>query len=173
MHLNGFDFVIIVILALSTLLGLARGFILELICLIPWIAAIALALIFSNILSAKFSDGGAQSTLIHLAAFLVIFIPGYMLAALGTHFIKSSVKDGSLSRSGSNKVLGMVYGFIRGLLLILLILMIAKATKLNQAGWYQKSQLAPYGGGFINIVTPIINNNSNPTMIKIAQCIIT
>lgn len=176
MHLNGFDIVIITILTLSTLLGMARGLILELLCLLPWALAFFFACFFYLSVGDHYFlviDSGRFRSFI---AFAFIFIIVFMAGSLVSHCLKSTHKDSGLSRSGTNKVLGMIYGFLRGLLIVLLIIAFAEQTGLNKAPWYKQSRLVPLGG-FANIAEPqitnVINNNSTTNnIINVSECII-
>lgn len=178
MHLNGFDIIIISLITLSTLLGLARGFIMEVVCLIPWVVAITLAMMYSPVFDQKYLEGGREHHH-NLLAFFIVFVPAFLLGILGAHYVKEPVKESELSRSGTNKALGMIYGFLRGLLFLLIVFVSIDKLGMTGSGFYDNSALAkPLGGFFVappfinNEVNNVFNNPTTTNVTKIAQCII-
>ncbi|MEM8766666.1 MAG: CvpA family protein, partial [Pseudomonadota bacterium] len=68
------DIVILIIVLLSSVIGLVRGLFKELLSLVVWFAAIALALYFSDTLGARLVDQIADESFRTVIAFFIIFL---------------------------------------------------------------------------------------------------
>ena len=136
------DYVIIGIVAVSAVISLIRGFVREAISLLGWILAIWAALGFSASLSPFFARFIEVPSLRELAAFLVIFL-GVLFVAGVTNFILGLLVE-KTGMSGTDRVLGMVFGAARGVLIVALLVVLAGFTKLPADPWWRASILIPH-----------------------------
>ena len=81
-HLNGVDWVIIVILSLSTLLSLWRGFAREALSLAGWVAAFILANLFVDPMASLLSNWIVNITGRYVAAYAIIFVSTLLVAQI-------------------------------------------------------------------------------------------
>lgn len=146
--LNWADYIIIGIMVFSTLTSILRGFISEAISLVTWIIAAIIALKFMHPLSIYLQNLIRTPSLRLLVAFIIIFILIIIIGSIINHFLSIFVKNTGLS--GTNRLLGMIFGFARGILLISIFILFAKMTSLTRSPWWQGSQLIPY---FLNIAS--------------------
>ena len=72
-QLNGADWVIIVVLSVSTLLSLWRGFVREALSLLGWVAAFVVAHLFVDQLALQLSSIIANVTGRYVAAYAILF----------------------------------------------------------------------------------------------------
>ncbi len=140
--MNWADYLIIIVIALSMLIGLWRGLLREAISLATWIAAFAIAFLFAE-------DGAA-----HLAPYLDI--PSLRVAAaFGGLFLATLLLGGLVSiiasqlvdytgLTGTDRVLGMVFGLGRGAVVIAILVLAAGLTPLPKDPWWQQSRLLPH-----------------------------
>ena len=138
--MNFADYFIIAALALSVLVGLWRGFIGEVLALACWVAAFWVAWQFGDKLAAQFtaiSLPSARLVLGYAICFVAVLIAGALLG-----FVMRKLIAGS-GLSGSDRLLGMVFGLIRGLALVTLTVLILGFTPLPRDPWWQQSQLLP------------------------------
>lgn len=141
--MNWADWAIVVILTLSSLISLARGFIKEAFSLFIWVAALVTANLFGHRLEQYLADTIATPSLRAMTAFAGIFIAVLLLGALLNYLIGMLVKATGLS--GTDRVLGMCFGLIRGLLIVLILLIyVPSFVPIKQDPWYQQSSLIPY-----------------------------
>lgn len=140
--MNWADYLIIIVIALSMLIGLWRGLLREAISLATWIAAFAIAFLFAE-------DGAAHLTpyldipsLRVAAAFGGLFLATLLLGGL-VSIIASQLVDYT-GLTGTDRVLGMVFGLGRGAVVIAILVLAAGLTPLPKDPWWQQSRLLPH-----------------------------
>lgn len=133
------DVIIIFVIFLSALFSLMRGFVKESISLATWILAIWIASTFAAKLAAIFPDS-LESEAVRLAAgFGLLFIVTLMLGALVNVLVAHFVKKTGLS--GADRVFGVVFGFLRGILIIVVFVVVSSFTPLPEQEWWKSSNL--------------------------------
>jgi membrane protein required for colicin V production len=140
---NGADWIIVVIVTISVLISLLRGFVREALSLLVWIVAFVVAFFFSERL-APLLDGVIQvPSLRYLAAFAILFVCTLIVGSLVNFLLAQLIRMTGLS--AIDRLLGTLFGFSRGVLLVLLVLIFLPKIlpPVQQDAWWQKSQLIP------------------------------
>ncbi|MDH3342478.1 MAG: CvpA family protein [Gammaproteobacteria bacterium] len=133
------DVIIIFVVFLSALFSLLRGFVKEAISLTTWIMAIWISTTFAPRL-AVFLPESIESEAVRLSvAFGLFFIITLMLGALVNVLIAHFVKKTGLS--GADRVFGILFGFLRGLLIIVVFVVVGSMTPLPEQAWWKSSNL--------------------------------
>lgn len=141
--MNGADWAIVIVLTLSSVISLARGFIKEAFSLVIWLIALICANLFSHRLEEFLVNAISTPSLRAMAAFLLVFISVLLAGALISFLIGLIVKATGLS--GTDRLLGMVFGFTRGLLLVMIFLIyVPNYVPVTKDSWFQQSKLIPY-----------------------------
>ena len=139
--MNWADYAIIGILALSVLMGLWRGLISEVLSLGVWIAAVWVAWVFGGDVAAWIGDSvslpSARMVLGYGACFFTVLILGALL-----NFALHKLVEGT-GLSGSDRMFGMLFGLLRGVLVIVVGVMLLGFTPFPRDPWWQQSQLLP------------------------------
>lgn len=139
--MNLFDWFLIVILVWSTILAFVRGLLLELFSLGGLIAGVLLASwnyhSFALILSRLIPNPAAAN----VVAFLLIAI-GIMVLCTVAGKVLNSTAD-AIGLGFFNRLFGAAFGFARGCLIGVAIMM-AAAAFLPPTPWITNSRLAPY-----------------------------
>ncbi len=139
MELNWADYVVIGIVVLSALVSLIRGFIKEAISLATWIIAAWVALKYTPLVAGILTETvDTPSIRIGIAA-LVLFIPILIVGALMNYIVGQLVEKTGFS--GTDRTLGAVFGVIRGVVVVALIVMLAGLTPIPQDPWWKASTL--------------------------------
>ena len=146
-----FDIAILTVLLLSTLISLIRGFVKESISLATWLIAGFIAVYYHQRLSemimpyfADMSISFINPSLLSMAvAFAILFITTLIIGAIVNFMVGQLVSKTGLS--GTDKLLGMIFGAARGVLIISIIVfaMLAYTTFPTQP-WWQDSLLVDY-----------------------------
>ena len=145
------DIIIVVIFLISTTIAFLRGFVREAISITTWIAAIWLALRYSEqvafllpdaIDGANFSigEGGQLSNLRVGIAFVLIMIGTLIFGAL-INFVLSQIMKTHILR-GVDRILGMFFGLARASVIITILTMTAAAfTAMPETSTWKSSRL--------------------------------
>lgn len=135
-----FDYVVIGIVALSLILGLWRGVVSELIALAAWILAFMASLEFGTQAGQQLFAGIADPALRALAGCAAVFIGVLVVMSLVRLAVRSMVK--ALGLSLSDRLLGMVFGLARGVLVVLVLVAAGGLTSAPQQAWWKQAALA-------------------------------
>jgi len=141
--LTGADVLIFLVLLGSTLIGLLRGFVREAVSLAFWIVAIWAAWRFGPLiephLGGLLADRSIAPWVGRLVILVLVLVCGWVVGMLLSYFTRS-VGLGPLDR-----VIGLFFGIVRGLVLVGLIVIGGELLHLNQEPWWNRSKLIPYG----------------------------
>jgi len=138
--MNWLDFVFLGIIAASVLISLVRGFVREVLSIVVWVAAFWLALRYSDGLAARLEPFVGSPTIRLVAAFAGLFIITLLLGALLNYLAGQLV--GRTGLSGTDRALGVVFGGLRGLAIVALLVLAAGLTAVPGERWWQESLLA-------------------------------
>lgn len=151
--MNWVDFTILGVIGLSALISLVRGFVKEALSLVIWFGAFfiasqyyaKLAVYFTNIQDDMVRNGVAVGAL---------FIATLVVGAVVNYVIAQLVQKTGLS--GTDRVLGVVFGSLRGVLVVAAVLFFMDAfTSLPSSDWWRQSQLIPE---FSRIIAPFFEH---------------
>ena len=131
------DYVVIGIIALSIITGLFRGFIKELISLGIWALAIWMAISHAKNMSVFVQPYIADKTACIAVAFVGILVAVLLLGAIINTIIHLILHRSGLS--GIDRLLGMGFGFVRGIFIVALLMLVAKMTSLPYQEYRAKS----------------------------------
>lgn len=165
-NLNWVDFIILAIFLFSIIAGFSRGFVREIVSLITLIAAFIIAIMFSNALAEMFTHSTAIQGLISQAStssgidaakpvsyialaisFGLLFAATIFVGSLLSYFLNIAFQTGVLGFG--NRLLGGVFGFVRGFILNLVMIFIVQLTPLGDEGWWVESR-------FVNSYQPAV-----------------
>lgn len=133
------DLLIVGIIALSAVISLFRGFVKESISLATWLLAGTLAVRYMDVMAGLLENSIPSITLRMAAAFAIIFIVTLIVGAIVNFIVSQLVSKTGLG--GTDKMLGMVFGLARGVLIIVLMLLLASLTPMPQETWWKESLL--------------------------------
>ena len=164
MFWNWVDIAILVMIGLSMLTGLIRGFVKELIALGIWVLAFWLAFHYTASteiwLQAYIKDSSTRKIIgFVIIVFATLISGGIVNGALGFILKRSGL-------SGTDRLLGMAFGFVRGVFVVSLMLVILNLTPIPHDEYFSTSTLYPRFDPLINWI-----NSHIPNVIKQAQWI--
>ncbi len=143
MIMNWADWVIVLILLISSVISLKRGFIKEALSLAVWIAAFVIATLFSPHLVPHFEAYASTPSAQQMAAFSTLFVVSLLLGSALSYLVSSLVKVTGLSNA--DRVLGVFFGLGRGVLMILaVVLYVPIVVPIDQDNWWMESALIPH-----------------------------
>lgn len=135
-----FDYVIIGIVAASLLLGLWRGVVGELIALAAWVLAFLAAFEFGAAIGHGLFGGIADSGMRALAGCAAVFVGVLVVMALVRMAASGLIK--ALGLSLSDRLLGLIFGIARGVLIAMVLVALAGLTSAPRQGWWREAMLS-------------------------------
>ena len=157
-QLNGVDWGIIVVLSVSTLLSLWRGFVREALSLLGWVAAFVVAHLFVDQLALQLSPVIANVTGRYVAAYAILFVSTLVVFTLVVKVATGLVRAAGLSVL--DRVLGTIFGFARGVILILVAAYVVKQLIAEpDQQWLHQSVLMPHLNMLADWVQTVFSNS--------------
>lgn len=143
LQFNAADWGIIVILGLSMLLSLWRGFVREAASLAGWIAAFVIANMFVSEMATLLSQWIINVTGRYVAAYALLFagtlVVVGVLGKLGTQLVRAT------GLSLLDRLLGTAFGFARGIIIVLvLVYLLRQLAPPQNIVWLDQAQLMPH-----------------------------
>ncbi|GAA6145352.1 MAG: colicin V production CvpA [Thalassolituus sp.] len=137
------DWVILGIIGVSGLISLVRGFVKEALSLVSWLIAFLVARYFSGNLATLLQDSIATNSVRWMVAFAILFVATLVVLAMVNFLIAQLVKATGLS--GTDRLFGMVFGVLRGVIVVVALVYGAQLTGIpQQDAWWQESTIIPY-----------------------------
>lgn len=134
------DIVILIIILLSSVIGLVRGLFKELISLLVWFAAVMLALYFSTAMGDALSGQIADESVRTVVGFFIIFLATLIVGGIVQVLVKQLISSTGLT--GTDRFLGFLFGSARGVLICIVALIALKSFEI-EADWWQDSEIIP------------------------------
>lgn len=148
------DIGIIVLIVLSAIIGLIRGFVREALSLATWVAAFGFAILYVKPLAAQLPFA-VQSEVVRMGiAFAIVFFSVLMVGAIINHILSSAVS--SIGLGGVDHVFGGAFGVLRGGLIITLLVLLMGVTAYPKQAWWKDSRLMPWFEDSAKVVKEMI-----------------
>jgi membrane protein required for colicin V production len=129
-----FDYAVLIIVGLSVLLSMIRGLVREVLALLGWVVAFVVAAQFGGRLAVLLPAEIPNEDLRLLAGFVGVFVVVLLGMSLVAMIISHLVKGAGLSVE--DRIFGAVFGLVRGVAIVLVIVMLAGLTALpKQPAW--------------------------------------
>ena len=143
MDFNTIDILIISTVSISTLMGLCRGVIRELLTIVSWGGTILLSIFFFPFGKSIVSNFVQQPLLVDLITYVVVFIVFLVVLSAFTYLFSSIVKNSILAIP--NRLCGGLFGILRGILLLALVdFGVSQYLSQEYEEYVKPSQLRPY-----------------------------
>lgn len=141
--MNWADITIACIILISVLISVFRGFVREVLSLLAWVAAFWVASTFGASASVLLEPYITIPTARIVLAFIGVLILTLMAAGLVNHLISQFMEKTGLS--GTDRMLGALFGLARGAAIVIIAVLAAGLTTIPGKAWWQTSQLlAPF-----------------------------
>ena len=136
------DYLIILVVLVSALIGVWRGFIREAFSLGTWVLAFWVSLFFSHPFAGLLQDVISEPSLRLGVAYLSLFIMTLLVGALVNHLASSLVKVTGLG--GMDRMLGVIFGLARGVVVVVILVILAGLTPMPGDSWWKHSFFIEY-----------------------------
>jgi len=136
------DYVLAAVVVISVIFGAIRGFLRESVALLSWLVGLWIAWRYSSLLEPHLGGALAGTELQVWVArgllLLTVVIFGWIVASLLSYLVQRSGLT-----LGIDRLLGSVFGIVRGAVIAGFVVMLGQAAKLEDEPWWTGSLLMP------------------------------
>jgi membrane protein required for colicin V production len=125
------DYIILGVIVLSTVVGLWRGFV------AVWVAAFVIAFLFSDSIALMIGDAISLPSARMGAAYVGLFVGVLIIGGFLNYLVGKLVEKTGLS--GTDRLMGGIFGAIRGVALVLALVIVAGFTPIPNDPWWNES----------------------------------
>lgn len=142
LNLTAVDYFTLVVLLVSALIGISRGLFKEVLALASWFIAAWVAYHYTNYLATEWLSSFHMDELLGLGvSFLILFILTLIICGLLGGVIQKIILSAGLSLT--DRFLGLVFGLLRGGLIVVVSATLAALTPIPQSVAWQKALTRP------------------------------
>jgi membrane protein required for colicin V production len=129
-----------------------RGLVVEVLSIAIWAAAVALTLLFGGAVGEWFAGSIALPSLRAALGHGLVFFAALAGGAIVLWVLRKMVQTTGLS--GTDRLLGLVFGIARGVLLVTVLVVLAGLTPLPRDPWWRESRAIPLFQGIAQALAP-------------------
>lgn len=138
--LNLADWFILIVLIASGIISFARGFTKEFLSLFLWLAAFIAAISLEYLATPKINEFIGNEEISKIISYIVVFVIFIFIGGMVIKFISKLIKWSGAS--GFDRFLGVVFGLIRGLIVLFVIFLILPSS-LKTTDLISNSKITP------------------------------
>lgn len=148
------DWIALAVLLGSLLVGAWRGFVVEVISVASWVVAFVLAQWFAPDVATKLPMSGAGEQARYAAGFVLVFVATLFVGAL-IGFVVSKLLS-VVGLGAINRLLGALFGVLRGVVLILAATVVVGMTPFKTSSAWQASVAARWANEALGTLKPVL-----------------
>lgn len=152
--LSTLDWLCVGVLLASMLVGAWRGLVVEVLSLVSWAAAFVLAQWWAPDVAAKLPMAGAGEQVRYAAGFVLVFVATLFAGALIGFVISKLLSVVGLG--AINRLLGALFGVLRGVILILAATVVVGMTPWKSSPEWQASVAAHWAATALATLKPML-----------------
>lgn len=142
MAFNSVDLCVIAIVGLSVVISLWRGFVREALSLVTWVVSVWLGIEYAASTRTLFVGLVSNAHLQLIAGFLTVFLVVLISGTIINFLISKVIHKTGLS--GTDRLLGSLFGFTRGVMIVAVMFVVVDGTQLKQTTSWKQAQLMPH-----------------------------
>lgn len=146
--LHWIDYAIMSVIALSAITGLVRGFIKEIVALGVWVIAGWMAFVYAKPVAAWLGTYVQDKSARVILAYVVIIVGTLIVGGLLNSMLSFIMHHSGLS--GTDRLLGVGFGAVRGIFVVALIMVVIRLSALPEDEYRKHAMLYAY-------FTPAVN----------------
>lgn len=162
--MNGADWLIVVLMLVSCVIGAMRGLMREGIALITWLLGLYLAWAFSDVLEPYLGGllgrEGVRVWVARLLILLAVLLIGTLIGLILQYAVRHS------PFGTADRVLGTFFGLVRGAVVVGVLVIVGELLLLHQERWWTESRLLPYAQYMGDAVRSLVDEVEVPSKEK-------
>jgi membrane protein required for colicin V production len=135
------DIAIVAIVLISAIISLFRGFVREILSLVVWVAALWAAASFARAGAALLEPYTSIETVRLVAGFVGVLVLALLAGGIVNYVLGRLLEKTGLS--GPDRLLGVIFGMLRGVAIVAAIVFVAGLTALPGAPAWRAARLMP------------------------------
>jgi membrane protein required for colicin V production len=147
--MQGADHIFAIILLVSGAVGFFRGFIRESIAIVAWLAGLWLAWHFAYLvnpwLGGALAEPGVREWMGRGIVLLIVLLAGSLVGSIVSHYARRAVGLAAMDR-----ILGTVFGLVRGAVIVGLLVLAGRAAELDGEPWWGATRSMPAAEALAN-----------------------
>ncbi|MEQ8660084.1 MAG: CvpA family protein [Gammaproteobacteria bacterium] len=149
--MNWADIAILAVILISVLVSILRGFVKEVLSLVAWIVAFWAAATFAAPASTLLEPYVALPTARLVIGFVAVLVAALLAVGL-INFVIGKLLEGA-GLSGTDRLLGAVFGFARGAAVVVIAVLLAGLTALPAEPWWREARIiAPFEAAALRVL---------------------
>lgn len=148
------DYAVLGVFAISMLVGLLRGLVREIVSILGWVIAFLAANLFAGPLGQAMPAAIPTPELRVAAAFVAIFVAA-LIASAALGFVLSKA-IGAIGLGGVDRLLGLLFGIARGVLIVVAAGLIAGLTSAPRQEFWRDSLSGPLLARAVVALAPLL-----------------
>ncbi len=140
--MTGIDFAIIGIVFISAMISVLRGFVREALSLASWVGSFIIAWELHGTFASLLESMIDHNNLRLIIAFFILFVLSLVAFTLVIFFATKLVERTGLS--GADRVIGVIFGALRGMLIVTALVALAGYTQLPKSDVWSDSLLVSF-----------------------------
>lgn len=137
-----FDYLVLLILGCSVIIGTLRGLVREVLSLAGWVVALVVANTYGEALATMLPEMVPGELTRLIVAFIALFIGTRLLVALVARTLSELVKATGLTLI--DRTLGSFFGVARGVLLVVVAALLCGTTAIPQQAFWKEARFSPW-----------------------------
>ncbi|MBF5006338.1 CvpA family protein [Diaphorobacter caeni] len=148
------DWLCIVVLLGSLVIGAWRGLVFELLSLASWIVAFFLAQWFAADAAALLPMKDYDPMIQQVTGFVLVFVVAIFACSFLAWLLKKLID--AMGLRPADRALGGIFGLLRGVLVLLVVTVVAQFTPMHEAEWWKISHSAPILEQALAAIKPVL-----------------
>jgi membrane protein required for colicin V production len=148
------DWILLVVLLASLLMGAWRGLVYEVMSVIGWLASFVLAQWLAADVAQQLPMQSAGESLRYAAGFVIVFVASVFAAGLISAMLRKLISV--IGLRPVDRVLGAGFGLFRGVILLLALTVVLHLMSMTQSEWWQESQGGPVLTALLKGLKPVL-----------------
>lgn len=164
--MNFVDYALIAVVFVSVVVGALRGFMREAVAFASWIIGLFLAWHFSPALEPHLGawlgeHPDLRSWVARAILLFAVLMLGAVAAGLLAHFVRLSIF------SGLDRLLGVLFGALRGILVIGVLVILGQLMRMDAEDWWRKSVLIPHATSVAGMLRAFVGDHWPPSQVTV------